>query len=290
MNDRINLKHPLQNDNVFISSEVAALAQLTGRPTRKGLENAIISEGQIVNVVSNSYAHLPNETLFYEAEQKLIDTGINYVTRSINRDNRSFAVDYILQDESYHINIKNGLDRLKPMLRFVNSYDGSCRTSGHFGFFREICSNGLHVAHSAIGFSVKHKGNICEIVFPEIQHLVAHFLDNEFYSLHKKFEVLAETPLTDVQGFVKLTAERLKLFVYESSEQNPEPSKNARIVIDTINRESILLGERPNMWLGYNAFNELLHGKLKKTFDAQKQLDARIFELVEMDATQIDAL
>src|SRR5687767_6280748 len=156
MYSNINLKHPLQNDNVFVKNEVVSLAHIAGRPTRKGLDFAILSEGEIVNVVSKSYGHLPNEKLFYEAEQKLIDTGINYVTRSINRENRSFAVDYILNDEAYHINVKNGLDKLKPMLRFTNSYDGSCRASGHFGFFREMCSNGLHVAHSVVGFSVKH--------------------------------------------------------------------------------------------------------------------------------------
>lgn len=274
------LNKPLQNDDVFIENQVVLLSRLAQMPTRRGLENAIVSGGEIVNVVSKSYAHLPNEQFFYQAEQKLIEAGINYTARSINRDNRSFAVDYILQDDSYHINVKNGVDTLKPMLRFTNSYDGSCRTSGHFGFFRQVCSNGLHVAHSVVGFSVKHKGNIAEIVFPEISHLVEKFLDNEFYSLHKKFEVLAETPLHDVEGFVKLTAEKLKLFIFESSEQNPEPSKNARIVIDTIYRESALLGDKPNMWLGYNAFNELLHGKLKKTFDAQKTLDTRIFETV----------
>ena len=71
--------------------------------------------------------------------------------RSINRDNRSFAVDYILSDENWIVKVKNVNDKLRPMLRFTNSYDGSCRTSGHFGFFREVCSNGLHIAQSEIG-------------------------------------------------------------------------------------------------------------------------------------------
>jgi hypothetical protein len=278
MNQNIFFNRPLQNDNVFVNAELISLAQLTGKPTRKGLEKAIISEGTIVNVVSNSYGHLPNEKFFYEVESKLIDAGIEYKTRSINRENRSFAVDYILADESYHVNIKNGMDKLTPMLRFVNSYDGSCKTSGHFGFFRQVCSNGLHVAHSNIGFSVKHKGDVAEVVLPEITQLIARFMDNEFYSLQKKFEVLAETPITDLQGFVKFTCDKLSLFQYEASEKNPEPSLNARLVLDAINRESRLLNTAPNLWLGYNAFNEVLHGKLKKTFEAQKQLDAKIFE------------
>ena len=279
----LNFKHPLQNDNVFVDCKILPLSEITHKPTRKGLEKVIISEGEVVNVVSKSYGHLPNEHFFYEAEKQLINAGIQYATRSINRANRSFAVDYILQDDSCEIKVKHGTDRIKPMLRFVNSYDGSCPMSGHFGFFREICSNGLHVAHSQIGFSIKHKGNICSVVFPEISQLVQKFLNNEFYSLHRKFEVLAETPLTDVEGFVKLTAERLKLFVFQSSERNPEPSKNARIVIDSIYREADLLGEAPNHWIGYNAFNSLLHNKLKRPFGAQKQLDAKIFEAVQIE-------
>lgn len=279
MNANTNLKK-LQQDNVFVSSKIISLSEITGMDTRKGLEKAVISENQIVNVVSDSYGHLPNEKFFYEVESKLIDAGINYDCRSINRDNRSFAVDYILNDESFVIKIKNGMDKIKPMLRFVNSYDGSCKTSGHFGFFREICANGLHVAHSEIGFSVKHSGNLVQFVLPEIKHLVAKFLDNEFYSLHKKFEVLAERPIYNVKDFVKLTADKLKLFMFESSEKNPDPSLNARLVMDAINRESALLNERPNLWLGYNAFNEVLHGKLKKTFEAQKVMDAKVFEYV----------
>lgn len=278
--ENLNFKKPLQNDNVFIQSKIISLAEATGLPVRKGLEKAVISEGQIVNVVSDSYGHLPNERFFYEIEQKLINCDINYVTRSINRDNRSFAVDYILSDPNMVISVKNGMDKIVPMLRFTNSYDGSNKTSGHFGFFREVCSNGLHVAESQVGFSVKHRGAICEIVLPEIKEMVKLFYDNEFYSLRHKFEVMAEKQIVDVQDFVKDVCDKTKLFTFASSEKNPDPSLNARMVIETIAKESSLLGERANMWIGYNAFNELLHNKLKKTFEQQKQVDAKLMELI----------
>lgn len=279
-NESINLKRELQNDNVFVKSSLVSLSSLTGMPSRKGLEKAVVCEGQIVNVVSDGYGHCPNEKFFYAVEERLIDAGIGYQTRSINRENRSFAVDYILNDESLHINVKNGMDKLRPMLRFTNSYDGTGKTAGHFGFFREVCHNGLHVLHSNIGFSVKHRGGIVEIVVPEISTLVEKFMNNEYYSLHKKFEVLAERPIKDLSDFVKVTAEKINLFQFEASEKNSAPSLNARLVMDIIENESKLLKTRPNMWLGYNAFNELLHGKLKKTFEAQKNLDAKIFETI----------
>lgn len=276
--ERVNLKGQLQQDDVFVKSRLVSLAELTGMPVRKGLENALISEGQVVNVVSESYGHLPNEKFFTEVEARLINEGIGYRTRSINRDNRSFAVDYILDDDKFQIRVKNGLDKLRPMLRYVNSYDSSNPTSGYFGFFRELCANGVHVSHSKIGFKVRHRGDIVEVVLPEIRSLVAQFMDNEFYSLHRKFEVLAERPIKDVKDFVKVTAAHFKLFQFQCSAKNPEPSLNARLVLDTIYREADELETKPTFWIGYNAFNAILHGKLKKTFDAQKNLDAKIFE------------
>ena len=268
----------LQNDNIFVNSELKNLSELTGYPTRKGLENTILSNNKIVNIVSKSYAHLPNEKYFNVVEENLINADIEYLTRSFNRNDSSFAVDYILNDESYIVNNNNGMDKIKPMLRFTNSYDGSCKTSGSFGFFREVCNNGLHVASSKVGFSVKHKGNISEFVLPEIKQLIKLFIDNEYYSIQKKFEVLANTKIFDVDQFIKDTAEKFHLFKYEASDKNPNPSLNARLVKDIIVREGDMLKQNANLWFGYNAFNEVLHDKLKKPFGAQMEIDNKIFD------------
>lgn len=281
MNSRINFKgQQMQNDDVFVTSEVKDFAELLGMPTRKGYEKAIISEGQLVNVVSDSYGHLPNEKFFLVVEEKLIDADVQYMTRSINRGNRSFAVDYILNDERYIIDVANGRDIIKPMLRFVNSYDGSSKTSGSFGYFRQVCTNGLHVAETKMSFSVKHKGSICEFVLPEIQMLVNEFLNNEYYTLKPKAEFLSGKVISNVQQFVKEVCERTKVFKYEKSDKNPEPSLNAGIVADTIRSEASFLSVEPNMWLGYNAFNEILHNKFNKSFDVQKNLDSEIFDSI----------
>lgn len=283
MNHRLNLKNleNLQNDNVFVKSAIMDLSTLTGLKTRKGLEQALVCEGEIVNVVSNQYGHLPNELFFAEIERKLNEQGVKYAKRSINRDNRSFAVDYILTDDNFVTKVKNGIDKIVPMLRFVNSYDGSCKTTGHIALYRQVCTNGLHVASKTdMGFAVKHKGNIVEIVLPEISIIANQFMSNEYYHLSRKFEVMAEKTITDLKGFVKLVADTTKIFKFESSEKNPEPSLNARTIIETVQKEAKLLGVQPNLWLGYNAFNELLHTKLKKNFEQQANIDSKIFELV----------
>lgn len=281
-NQNIFLGKPMRNDDVYVTNKIVSMEDMVKMPTRKGLEQGIIANGKLVNVVSNSYGHLPNQQFFGEVERGLIESGIGYATRSINRDDRSFAVDYILRDESAIVSIKKGMDKIVPMLRFVNSYDGSSKTSGIFGLYRQICTNGLMgFVKTDIGFSIKHRGNVVEFVLPHIEQMVKVFMESEFHQIRRRFEVLAERPIANVNDFVKLTSEQLKVFKYESSEKNPEPSLNARMVIDTIHSEAGQLGTMPNMWLGYNAFNSLIHDKLKKTFDAQASLDARLLEIVE---------
>ena len=54
----------LQHDDVFVTSRMTPLQDLIGMPSRRGLEQAIISNGKIVNIVSNSYGHMPNEEFF----------------------------------------------------------------------------------------------------------------------------------------------------------------------------------------------------------------------------------
>jgi hypothetical protein len=249
-------------------------------PVRKGMEQVVVSDGQIVNVVSDVYGHLPNENFFIVVEEKLINAGVEYDTRSINRGNRSFAVDYILNDARYDIVVANGKDIIKPMLRFVNSYDGSSKTSGSFGYFRQVCTNGLHIAETKMSFAVKHKGSICEFVLPEIETLTNAFLNNEYYSLKPKAEFLSGKVISDVQKFVKAVCDETKIFKFEKSDKNPEPSLNSSIVFDGIMAEAKYLNVEPNMWLGYNAFNEILHTKFVKSFDVQKTFDAKVFETI----------
>ncbi|WP_083852489.1 DUF932 domain-containing protein [Galbibacter marinus] len=178
----------LQQDEVFVASAVRPLRELTQMEPRKGLENVIVSNGKIVNIVSKSYGHIPNELFFAKAEQMLIDAGLTYYRQTINRSDRSFSMDFILSD-STQFSVGNKADTILPMLRFTNSYDGSERTSGHFGFYRMVCSNGLHVVQSEIAFSIKHSTHGVHLIMPELEGFFRRFLDNEFYSISDSFGI-----------------------------------------------------------------------------------------------------
>ncbi len=80
-----------------------------------------------------AYGHIPNQLLFKKPEEMLTDEQLNFHKRTINKNDRSFITDFIIDDKS-QFTVKNHKDLILPMLRFKNSYDGSEKTSGHFGF------------------------------------------------------------------------------------------------------------------------------------------------------------
>jgi len=267
----------LQQDEIFVSNEMKSLKIITGMESRRGLENAVISNDKIVNVVSNSYGHIPNELFFKKAEQLLLDANLKYHKRTINRNDRSFIADFIIEDHN-QFSLKNEQDKILPMLRFKNSYDGSEKTSGHFGFYREVCTNGLHVAQSEIAFSIKHSKNNTDLIMPKLNLLFDKFLNNEYYEITRKFREMEEIELIDTKAFVKDILEKTKLFRYECSDKNDSPSKKSRDLLDMIAEEGQDYYATPTLWDGYNAFNWMLHNTLKKSFSQQEKLDKILFD------------
>jgi hypothetical protein len=245
--------------------------------TRQGWDKAVYSGGSLVNLVGKSYSVLSNENFFGEIEKQLEDKDIKVITRSINRDNRAFCRDHILADDRYSVIVKNSKDEIRPMLSFTTSYDGSTKTQGRFGFFRKVCNNGLFTTTSEIGFSIKRRGDLEYIVIGEVEKLIQKFMDNEFFEIKKKFEVLAETPILDLSKYVKMVCNETNIFQFEKSKENESPSKTAETVISLIKYEAKLLNTESNLFLGYNAFNNVLHNKMKKTFNSQYDCDVKLF-------------
>lgn len=275
-----NWQSKLKNDNIILDVSKQKLSELVGgMPVDSKFSSAIVVDGKIQFVCSDIYDVVKNEDFFLKIEEKLIDTDVKYVTRSINRQSKHFAVDYILNDPTYHVAVHGSKDELVPMIRANNSYAGGT-VGGRFGFFRKMCSNGLHLAQMKLGFNMCHRHGASKLVLPKMDELIQKFMDNEYYTLKKKFEVLAETPILDLSDFVRFTATKMDLFRFEASKKTPnEPSKKAQIVMDTIRRESAALETEPNLWLGYNAFNELIHSG-NVGFAQQRSADIRVFNTI----------
>ena len=127
------------------------------------------------------------------------------------------------------------------MLRFKNPYDGCDKTSGHFGFYRQICSNGLHVSQVELESPIRHTKNGIHLVMSKLSQLFDKFLDNEFYSMVPKFNKIKEIKIINTEKFVREILKKTQLFRYECSDTNPDPSKKAREVIKILNQESIFV-------------------------------------------------
>lgn len=113
-------KEILQNDDIFPLVYFKSMEAITGYPSRRGLEKGIISNGKLVNVVSDRYSLLLNETFFGQVEEQLRATGYGFKTQYINRENGAFAADYILDDESAEIVVnRTQNDIIRPMLRLL---------------------------------------------------------------------------------------------------------------------------------------------------------------------------
>ena len=269
----------LRQDNIYPELKVLQGDEFVEKfgKTRQGWEKAIYSGGALVNLVGKNYSILSNENFFGEIEKQLKDKDIKVMTRSINRDNRAFCMEQILSDDRYSVTVKNSKDEIRPMLSFTTSYDGSTKTQGHFGIFRKVCNNGAHISQSEIGFSLKRRGDLEYVVIGEVEKLIQKFMDNEFYEIRKKFEVLAETPISNLKDYVKMVCHETEIFKFEKSEENESPSKTAEKVIEIMLKESKMLGESNSLWLGYNAFNQVLHNS-KKGFQAAYNWDAKLFD------------
>lgn len=256
----MNIKSALKKDNVFIDAKMVSTTEITGLQTISSKSNLIIAENTIVNVVSDNYGFLKNENYFLPIEEKLINAGVDYVTQSTNRANRVFKVDYILT-ESQETAIGTPKDTILPMMTFTNSYDGSHKSIGTFALYRKICTNGLHIAEHQIGFSIKHNLNIESIVLPEIDKLIKHFMDTEYFQLVENSKKLYDRKLSSVSEWVNKICDETKLFDFHSDIEGEKVSKKAIEVIDIILSECEILNDTPNEWVGYNAFNNIIHQK-----------------------------
>ena len=279
------LNKALQNDNVYGEVNLVPTTELLGMPVASKMAQTVISNGTAVHQCSDGYGLLKNNDFFGKMEHELIEESINYKTRSFNINDSRFYVDYILDDDSKTVLINNNSqkgidDTIVPMIRLTNSYDGSTKTAGYLGFFRKVCNNGLHMAHTQIEFSIKHtKGNL-DVFIPRIDELVQKFMNNEMYTITDKIQKLKTCFIgkDEIYDWIKDLTEHDRVFKFEKSEKNPEPSKNAEIVHNIVLRDALATNVDPNAWLVYSAYNELIHGKLQKSFKDQKSLDRYVFD------------
>ena len=286
--ETIYLNRESQNDNVYVKVENKSTSELLGgMEVGNNISRSIISNNKLVQTCSPQYHIVDNKDFFGRMEHQLIEEGIGYKMRTHNLGDAKFYVDYILDDESKRVVLhKNDLkgvdDTIVPMIRLTNSYDGKLKTAGHLGFFRKVCHNGMHITQTELQFSVKHTKNKVELFMPNIDEILRKFVENESFSIIDKIEQMKHRLIDErrIMNWVTELAQEEKLFTptqgLKSGEIKVLPM--AQLVEDIVIRDANVTSTEPNAFLLYSAFNEVIHGKIQKSFRDQKSMDGRVFE------------
>ena len=286
--ETIYLNREFQNDNVYVNVENKSTSELLGgMEVGNNISHSIISNNKLVQTCSPQYHIVDNKDFFGRMEHQLIEEGIGYKIRSHNLGDAKFYVDFILDDDSkkviLHKNDMKGIDdTIVPMIRLTNSYDGKLKTAGHLGFFRKVCNNGMHIAHTELQFSVKHTKNKVELFMPNIDEILRKFIDNESYAIIDKVHQMKNRVIDEnrLMNWIRELAEQEKVFTPSQELKSGEIKvlPMAQLVEDIVIRDANATSTEPNAFLLYSAFNEVIHGKIQKGFKDQKSMDLRVFE------------
>ena len=285
-NNKTVSKRIITTNVLEVNSSMMELAKICDYPAIDGISHAILSNGKIVNVVSDNYGYISNKDFFGKFEQILKDQHIGFKATYKNVNDCQFTVDYLL-DGHFNVNekaTKYMKDGIQPKIRLTNSFDGKVKLAGYFGFFRQVCENGLHVMKDELAFSVRRNAGNIGLVFPNMREMLESYKENEMVTIIRKFEDLSNLQINprDLQDVVRAIAEKTGVFQFEKSKTNAEAGINGEFVLNVIANEKDKLQLVPNGWLVYNAFNEWIYSEERnvKNDSERKNLDVKTFEAV----------
>ncbi len=279
----------MKTTDIFVNASMIETSKICDYPAASHISNTILSNGKIVNMVSADYGFISNQDFFGKFEHKLREERIQFEAKYTNYDDARFTADYILDGELFikpeHKGKYGIVDSIKPKLRLTNSYDGKVPLAGYFGFFRQICSNGLHAQVNDLAFQKRRTRSNIEIIFPTMSEMIEQYKKNDQVKIFRKYEVLAEKTIkkSELENIVKHFITSENLFKFEKSDKNPEPSIQSQFVLDTIAKECDTLHVKPNAWIVYNSINEWIYSdeRNKKDDGMRRNLDLKVFNKFE---------
>lgn len=270
------------NNQVYPNVAKLELSQISDYSGVGKCSHVILANGKVVQTCSNSYGLLKNEDFFKAFEAKMNEEHIEFKAVYKNVDDCQFTADYILDGE---LSVKTKADTIQPKIRLINSYDGSCKTMGFLGFYRQVCSNGLHALRYEVDFKLKHTETSISLAVPNLHEMLDKYQKTEGVKIVRRFQTLAEVPVPyhQVKAIVQAIATDTKLFKFEKSDKNSDPSLNAQFVLDVVAKEARTFQTVPNRWIVYNAFNEWLFNDQRntKTEAMRTEIDSKLFAAVE---------
>lgn len=211
----------------------------------------------VLNICSKSYTLVKNEDIILPFE-KALGEQFTFDTVIRERGNSRFYIDYIIKDELFTIARK---DKISPRVRVHNSYDGRLKFHLSYGFFRQVCSNGMVVGEKLKNLNLMHTEQMAENYAPsELVEGIQGFLD-QAKDLIQPYIDLNNQKVTNVQDRVMEVIEETKF-----------PTRQAEEVLARIEAERKQLNlPYVTDWLVFNGFNFQLNHNEAINMDEHKK-------------------
>lgn len=217
----------------------------------------------LVGVCSDIYGFVPTRDIFPKLED-LLDKNYEFNVIYKQQDYNKFYVDYIIND--YDISFGRNNEIIKPMIKIIHSYNGQLKYTVLFGFYREICTNGLFgfIKKSEIDF--KHTINNIDVIINDSINGIKYFIEKEIEQIRNKYEKLDQKECFYPEKVEKILG-KLNFFPKKAIPQLEE-------ILINENKKGVITN-----WVIYNAFNQILNNYNTKLYEEEiLKVDNKIFE------------
>lgn len=270
--------------NMLFDVEMVDVCELlpnftTNNEYSRAIVGTIEGQKKLLNVCSPRYELIPCADIFLPIKGILETQGISYTEKYSSENDVLFLAEYTLNDLKTNV---GGGDEIQYKINVTHSYNGLRKYAINSGFFRLICSNGLVIpveGKEAENFCISGKHTVkINDSFEQLNKLIASLsCGNSIENFSNRFAKLAKHELEGSE------LERVFDIAFKSSDTVKSSHKDyAKSVLQV---EANKLNVKPNLWLVYNAVNQVINSDAlnAKTYEKRSMLDnATLSELFKL--------
>lgn len=232
-----------------VYGEISDGKLITAVPLEKNSKVVTVDTPQgrsIVNVTSDIFKLIPITEIVGPIEE-LLGKNFDYFARYRHSDYCRFFIDYVIASPQ---EVKDGDgDIILPKIRLQYGYAGDVRYDFWFGFYRQICTNGMTVLKS-VDAHLKSKSTrkrLPEVALHESLDVLVRFVENA-EEFKKQYILLGDRAVENLEDRIKEVAAATKF-----------PKGLVTAAVERAELEVKMYGYDPSDWTVYNGLNYILN-------------------------------
>lgn len=225
---------------------------------------------RVVNTCSKQYHLITNEELMTPLVKRM-EKDHDVSVKVVKDDYSRFFTDFIIKDEK--LSVMKG-DPIFPRIRMNNSYDGSVKYSFSFGFYRQICTNGLTApvkGMQSANFKLRHTAGGGPTALDRTMKAIEVFL-TQSKEIIRGYDDLVKA---------KVSWDKAMEMIETVVEETKYSKKNVDIATARL-KEELEQGYTLNRFLLYNAINYSLYNSTASKMKVHKKdrVDGQVLNLI----------